>query len=416
MLLVRGTHDLIHKSAQVHRYITEYARTWAHKYGFTDVSTPILEYEGIFSRSLGETSDIIRKEMFVLEQKGDDPHKESIILRPEGTAPIMRALFMNGLHQTLPQKFFYEGPMFRYDRPQKGRQRQFHQFGIELLGIKSSWAEIDVISLSFDILKGLGISNLTLEINTLGDKESREAYKSALVDYFQDVKECLSLESQERLLKNPLRILDSKSAQDRKLIEDAPVYRNYLNTFSENYFETLLKNLNHLDIPFKINPHLVRGLDYYSHTVFEITTPDLGTQSTLLAGGRYDSLSTLMGNSTDIPAVGWAAGIERLALLLEDKLSLPNPRQFALIPLSEEQDREAFSWTQKLRQEGLIVHFVSDGKIAQKFKAAAKLGAQYGLVLGDEESKTKTFTLKNFETGDQQQISQNALSTTLKSL
>ncbi|MBS0186340.1 MAG: histidine--tRNA ligase [Proteobacteria bacterium] len=416
MLLVRGTHDLIHKKAQLHRYITEYARTWAHKYGFFDISTPLLEYEGIFSRSLGETSDIIRKEMFVVEQKGEDSHKEAIILRPEGTAPIMRALFMNGLHQTLPQKFFYEGPMFRYDRPQKGRQRQFHQFGIEFLGIKSSWAEIEVISLAFDILKGLGIPNLTLEINTLGDTSSRESYKSALVEYFQNVKEYLSPESQERLLKNPLRILDSKSPQDKKLMEDAPHFRNYLNTSSEHYFETILKELNSLDIPFKVNPHLVRGLDYYSHTVFEITTPDLGAQSTLLAGGRYDALSTLMGNSTEIPAVGWAAGIERLSLLVEEKLTLPTPLQIAFIPLTEEQNQKTFLWSQKVRKEGFTVHFISEGKIAQKFKAATKLRAHYGLILGDEEEKTKTFTLKNFETGDQSKISQDSLISTLKSL
>ncbi len=415
MLLVRGTHDLIHKSAQIHHYIVEFARNWAHRYGFSDIATPLLEYEGVFSRTLGETSDIIRKEMFVLEQKGEDTHKESIILRPEGTAPVMRALFMNGLHQTLPQKFFYEGPMFRYDRPQKGRQRQFHQCGVELLGIKSSWAEIDVISLAFDILNGLGIPNLTLEINTLGDKESRDSYRSALVDYFQGVKETLSPESQERLSKNPLRILDSKSAQDKKLIEDAPLFRNYLNTSSESYFEDILKRLNLLNIPFKINPRLVRGLDYYSHTVFEITTPDLGAQSTILAGGRYDSLATLMGNPTDIPAVGWAAGIERLALLLENTVSLPVATQFALIPLSEEQNMDAFSWTQKLRQAGFTAHFISEGKIAHRFKTAGKLGAQYGLVLGDEEAKTKTVTLKNFETGEQQSISQASLINTLKS-
>lgn len=416
MLLVRGTHDLIQKNAQHHQYIKEYARTWAYRYGFSDISTPLLEYEGLFSRTLGETSDIIRKEMFVVEQKGEDSHKEAIILRPEGTAPVMRALFMNGLHQTLPQKFFYEGPMFRYDRPQKGRQRQFHQFGIELLGTKSSWAEIEVISLALDILRGLGISNLTLEINTLGDKESRASYRKALMDYFEDSKDSLSPESQERLHKNPLRILDSKAPQDKKIIEDAPSFKNYLNMFSENYFEDILKKLNHLDISFKINPRLVRGLDYYSHTVFEITTPDLGAQSTVLAGGRYDSLATLLGNPTDIPAVGWAAGIERIALLIEKTLSLPIPLQFSFIALSEEHNPDAFSWTQKLRRAGLKTHFISEGKVSHKFKTAQRLGAHYGLVLGDEEAKTKTLTLKNFETGEQRTLPQEDLITSLKSL
>lgn len=415
MLLVRGTHDLIHQDAQTHIAIIENARSCASRYGFSDIITPLLEYEGIFSRTLGSSSDIIRKEMFVLEQKGEDD-KESIILRPEATASVMRALFMNGLHQTLPQKFFYAGPMFRYDRPQKGRLRQFHQFGVEFLGTKSIWAEVEIIILAFDILNRFKIPNLTLEINTLGDNDSRSAYRAALVDYFLKVKTSLSLESQERLEKNPFRILDSKSSQDKALLKEAPLFKNYLSSSSQSSFETLLKKLERAHISFKINPYLVRGLDYYSHTVFEITTSDLGAQSTVLAGGRYDALSTLMGNPAEIPAVGWAAGIERIALLLEKNFFKQGSPLFALIPLSEEYDEEVFCWTQKLRSENLKAHFIPEGKISQKFKTAMKLGCQYCLIFGEEEQKNYFFKLKNFETGEEKDVSQSDLLSILRTL
>ena len=415
MRLVRGVHDLVHDAAKTHYYIIEYARSWAQRYGFSDIITPLLEYDTVFLRTLGDASDIVHKEMFKLEHKGEDPQKDVIVLRPEGTAPIMRTLLTTELQQNLPQKFFYAGPMFRYDRPQKGRQRQFYQFGIEILGVKSFWAEIGSIALAFDILKGLNILDLTLEINTLGDSASRKVYHEALTKYFKDVYARLSPESQERLSKNPLRILDSKSPQDQELIRQAPLLDDFLTSSAQDYFKELLDHLTHLNFPFTVNPRLVRGLDYYSHTVFEFTTSHLGAQSTLLAGGRYDSLAQLMGHSTEIPAVGWAAGVERLILLFNSSV-LQSSISFALISLSQDRDNDAFRWAQTLRSSGLILHFIPHGKTAQQFKTATKLGASYGIILGEDEYNTQTVTLKNFKTGDQQKIPQESLCDILKNL
>ena len=416
MQLVRGTHDLIGVNAKKHLHIIDYARKFTEKYGFSEIITPALEFDEIFTHSLGETSDIIRKEMFVLEQKSEDKNQERIILRPEGTAPIMRALFMNGLNQLLPQKFFYAGSMFRYDRPQKGRTRQFHQFGVEFIGVASAWADVEIIVLGFEILTHLKIPNITLEINTLGDQDSRMSYRTALIDYFSDIKHHLSTDSQERLEKNPLRILDSKSPQDKPFIESAPLFENYLNPESHAYFNEVLNHLNLLNIPYKINPKLVRGLDYYCHTIFEIKTEDLGAQGTLLAGGRYDNLSKLIGHTDAIPAVGWAAGIERISMLIPETAIPLSSLHIAIIPLSDEEMDASFLLAQTLRHAEFKVDCIFDGKASQKFKKASRIGANFALIIGTDEILNNTIQIKNLETGQQHEVPRHQLITELKNL
>lgn len=400
MRLVRGTHDLLEESAYTHHFIIDQAQEYASHFGYKRVDTPLLEYETLFLHTLGETSDIVKKEMFFLEKKTDE--QESVVLRPEGTAPLMRALFSGGLQQTLPQKFFYAGPMFRYDRPQKGRLRQFHQFGIEYMGTTSPWSDGEAIILGHTILEKLKISSFSLEINTLGDALSRQAYREALVIYLKKREEDLSEDSKERLYKNPLRILDSKDPRDKICLKEAPTLDKFLTSSSRCHFDKVLSILIKKGIPYTISPHLVRGLDYYCHTIFEFTTPLLGAQSTLLAGGRYDDLSVLLGAKEQIPSIGWAAGVERIALSIPPLFSSPNA--VAILPLSEEEEEAGFSLATLFWNNQISCYFLPEGKISQKIKKADKLGASFILILGPNEIKTFTYQIKNLETGFQQAI------------
>ena len=291
---VRGTHDILPEQERRHRLVQETARDVASRYGFAEISLPIFEFTEVFSRSIGEATDIVSKEMYTFTDRGD----ESITLRPEGTAGVARAFISNGLAQHLPLKFFYRGPMFRYERPQKGRQRQFHQVGIELLGVDHPQADIDVIALGAHFLEALEISaKARLELNTLGDSESRAAYRETLVAYLRQYEKNLSADSRIRLERNPLRVLDSKDKDDQKIVQDAPTIFDSLNDASKDFFKTVCQGLDALEISYTINPHLVRGLDYYGHTAFEFTTDALGAQGALVAGGRYDGLIKLMGRA-----------------------------------------------------------------------------------------------------------------------
>ncbi|NVN12407.1 histidine--tRNA ligase, partial [Nguyenibacter vanlangensis] len=310
---VRGTHDLIGEAQLRHAHVVQTARRIAGLYGFDEWTTPIFEDTRVFSRSLGDTSDVVSKEMYTFEDRGG----ESLTLRPEGTAAICRALVTNGLTQSLPQKVFYAGPMFRYERPQKGRYRQFHQIGAELIGAAEPLADAETIAMGRDILAALGIAGDTvLELNTLGDAESRVAWRAALIAYFTDLRDQLSEDSLARLERNPLRILDSKAPQDRALVADAPRIGAYLTEPARAFWDGLRSALDLLGVPFRENPGIVRGLDYYGHTAFEFVTERLGAQGTVLAGGRYDGLVAEMGGPRT-PAIGWAGGIERLAMLLD---------------------------------------------------------------------------------------------------
>jgi len=386
-----------------HRTVIERARDLAERYGYLEMATPIFEFTEVFQRTLGDTSDVVTKEMYTFSMKDG----EEITLRPENTAGVARAFMTHGLQQSLPVKFFYAGPMFRHERPQKGRQRQFHQIGIELLGVADPLGDIEVIALGQHILEAVGVADrTTLELNTLGDPESRQSYRAALVSYFSDHRERLSADSRDRLERNPLRILDSKDEGDRELIAQAPVFEDYLNQASRDFFGAVCEGLEAIGISYKLNNRLVRGLDYYSHTAFEFTTDALGAQGTVMGGGRYDGLITTMGGPAT-PGVGWAAGIERLALLLADPP--PAPRPIAVVPVGAEAEREALLLTQRLRREGFLVELGYSGNVKKRMRRANAVGARYALLLGEEELAQGVASLRDLDSGEQESVSLDAL-------
>ena len=400
---VRGTHDLLFDETDRHRRIEAAALATAKRYGYREIATPIFEFTEVFTRTLGETSDIVTKEMYSFETKGG----ESITLRPEGTAGIARAFISGGLEQQTPLKIFYRGPMFRYERPQKVRQRQFHQIGVELIGVGSPQGDVEVIALAHHILADLKLKGcVTLAINSLGDADSRAAYRDALVDFLSARKDVLSEESRDRLARNPLRILDSKEPDDRKALAGAPRMTDYLSDESKALFTTVQEGLTRLDISFVLNSTLVRGLDYYCHTAFEFTTDALGAQGTVLAGGRYDTLIEQMGGPAT-PGIGWAAGIERLAMLLPNETAVK--RLIAVIPISDEQEQLARSLANTLRYAGFGVDVGYSGNVGQRMKRADKINATVAVIVGSEEVKDESVTVRNLENGEQQTVNQAQL-------
>jgi histidyl-tRNA synthetase len=400
---VRGTHDLLPDEMARHRQVVEVSRAVAETYGYRFMATPVFEFTEVFERTLGETSDVVTKEMYTFAMK----EGERITLRPENTASVVRAMLSNGLQQSLPLKYFYAGPMFRHERPQKGRQRQFHQIGIELLGVADPAGDIEVIACGADTLEALGLLEGTrLELNTLGDMESRKAYRAALLAYFRDHQEKLSPESRERLERNPLRILDSKQRDDRRIIAEAPSFHEYLNQASQDFFGVVREGLDVLGISYEVNPRLVRGLDYYCHSAFEFKTDRLGAQDTLMGGGRYDGLVEIMGGPPT-PGVGWAAGIERMALLLSDPETPVRP--FALVPLGGEAERRTLAIAHGLRRAGLVVDLGYAGNLKKRMQRANKINARAAILIGDDELAQEAATVKNLETGVQEIISFDAL-------
>lgn len=395
---VRGTHDLLAEDHRRQRRVVDTARRVVELYGFEEIATPIFEFTDVFARTLGDTSDIVTKEMYTFETKGG----ESITLRPEGTAGVARAFISNGMAQHLPWKAFYAGPMFRHERPQKGRQRQFHQIGVELIGPDVPVADVEVIAMAAQVLADLGVADeVSLELNSLGDSSSREAYRGALVDYFSQHKDGLSSESVERLNKNPMRILDSKSEQDKAIVADAPQFADFLNTESREFFQDVKAGLTALEVPFVENPRLVRGLDYYCHTAFEFTTQSLGAQGTVLAGGRYDGLIAQMGGQAT-SAVGWAAGIERLALLSTDVGSVARP--ISVIPVSSDLVPQAARVANDLRRAGYPCDLGYSGNMKRRLKRANKLNARAAVLIGEDELKAEAVSLRDLDTGQQDQV------------
>ncbi len=404
---VRGTRDLLPEDSLLFRFVEQSAYEKALLYGYGEIETPIFEFSDVFHRTLGETSDVVNKETYDFTDRGG----ESLTLRPEGTAGVARAFISEGLSQNLPLKFYYSGPMFRYERPQKGRYRQFYQLGAECLGYDSPLADVECIALAWDVLQKIGISaDCTLEINTLGDSESRTAYRDALVSYFTAHQDQLSADSKMRLEKNPLRILDSKDEGDKKINALAPKFEQYLNETSKTFFKKVLEGIEKLGIPYKINSHLVRGLDYYSHTVFEFTTAKLGAQGTVLAGGRYDGLIETMGGPKT-PGVGWAAGIDRLADLTPKELAIQPEVLIAVIGADDLGEEESVKVAHEIRSRGLKAENFLSGKMGKKMQKANKLNAHYALILGSNEVTNKTVTVKNFATGEQKEISRTELQT-----
>ena len=395
---VRGTQDLLPDAARRHRQVSETARACALLYGFDEIVTPIFEFTEVFARPIGEHTDIVAKEMYSLEDRGG----EKLSLRPENTAGVVRAVLSNGLTQATPLKFFYSGPMFRYERPQKGRFRQFHQIGVELLGVAQAQADIEVIALGRRILDVLGIGErVVLELNTLGDPESRAAYRDALVAYFSSRRAELSEDSQRRLEANPLRILDSKDPSDIRLNADAPSFDRHLSDTSRDFFAQVRDGLERLGIDCRLNPRLVRGLDYYCHTVFEFVTTDLGAQGTVLAGGRYDGLVELMGGPA-MAGVGWAAGIERLALLIDEP---PAPRRpVALVPLGEAGEALALSMAEVLRGAGFAVDLGYSGNLSRRMRRANRVNARAAVLIGDDEVARNIATVRDLDSGAQAEV------------
>ncbi len=403
----RGTHDLIAGDQRRFARVVDTARATASLYGFDEWATPIFEDTRVFARTLGDTSDVVTKEMYSFDDRGG----ESITLRPEGTAGICRALVTNGLTQSLPQKVFYAGPMFRYERPQKGRTRQFHQIGLELIGPPEPLADAEVIACGWDILTRLGVAQDTaLEVNTLGDRASRDAYRSALVAYFSAHKGALSAESQDRLERNPMRILDSKDSGDRAIVAGAPTIAPYLTEEAAAFYAGLLAHLGRFGVPFRENPRIVRGLDYYNHTAFEFVTDRLGAQGTVLAGGRYDGLVEQMGGPPT-PAVGWAAGIERLSMLLAEPGAAP--AAIAVIPVGEAAEQAAQGVLQSLRAAGLRAEMAYRGNLKRRMERANRIGARAAVILGEDEVARGVAQLKHLETGAQEEVALDQLASRL---
>jgi histidyl-tRNA synthetase len=395
---VRGTHDLLPKEMRAHRRIMDEARQIAERYGFEEMATPIFESSDVFRRTLGDTSDIVTKEMYTFITKGG----EEITLRPENTAGVARCFISEGLAQSVPLKFFYAGPMFRHERPQKGRQRQFHQIGIETIGVAAPMADIEVIAAGARILADLGLKDITsLQLNTLGDPESRDAYRAALVEYFGKHTETLSTESQERLTRNPLRILDSKNEGDQVIVADAPAFGDYLNSSSREFFDKVKDGLSALGIPFQLNNRLVRGLDYYTHTAFEFTTTQLGAQDAVMAGGRYDGLIQTMGGPSTA-GVGWAAGMERLTMLCGE--APPARRPVALVPLGGDAEARSLSLAEVLRASGLRVDVGYSGNLGRRMKRANRLNASVAVLIGDCELANEVATVRDMDGGDQAEV------------
>ena len=396
---VRGVNDLLPEVLAKHNKVIEDALKISSQYCYSQIETPIFEFSEIFTKPLGVSSDIVTKENYIFRDRSDD----ELMLRPEGTSGVVRAFLNAGLIQDIPKRFSYFGPMFRYERPQKGRLRQFKQFGVECIGLSNPMADIEVISLGKDFLQKLGlVGSTSLKINSLGDVESRINYRKTLIEYLNDYKTELSQDSLKRLSQNPLRILDSKNENDKRILTNAPNILDYLNQESRERFLKVTEGLDVLGIKYHIDKNLVRGLDYYCHTAFEFITNELGAQGTVLAGGRYDGLSKMLGGP-DVPGVGWAAGIERLSLLIPSQCT-SNP-DVVLIGVTEEFNLLLLPLMQQLINVAFRVEILYTGNISKKLKRANKIKAPFAIILGEEEVKMKVLKLKNLVTGLEENMS-----------
>lgn len=395
---VRGTKDIFGEDARRHAFVVERFQELARRYRFEPIDPPIFEFTGVFARTLGDASDIVTKEMYSFEDRGG----ESLTLRPEFTAGIARAFISGGLQQHLPLKLFAHGPAFRYERPQKGRYRQFHQLDAEILGVAEPQADIELIGFAHDLLNELGLKGrVKLHLNTLGDGPSRDVYREALVAYFSAHKDKLSEDSVLRLEKNPLRILDSKDEGDRALVADAPLIIDYLTDEARAFFNSVCEGLTQLGVDYVHDQRLVRGLDYYSHTAFEFITTDLGAQGTVLAGGRYDALIETMGGSPT-PGVGWAAGIERLSMLAD--LPESTDRPIAIIPMGERAEKLALSIAHDLRVAGYSVDHGFKGNMKKRLKRANAAHARLAIIMGDDELDQDQIALRDLDNGEQELV------------
>ena len=366
---IRGTQDIFGPDAEAFAFVVETFERVRKLYRFRRVEMPVFEKTEVFSRSIGETTDVVSKEMYSFEDRGGD----SLTLRPEFTAGIARAYLTNGWQQHAPLKVATHGPLFRYERPQKGRYRQFHQIDAEIIGAGEPQADVELLAMADQILRELGIADgVTLQLNTLGDGDSREAWRAALIEHFQGVRSQLSEDSQERLEKNPLRILDSKDPCDQAHVAGAPLIDQFLSGEAQDFFGQVTAGLDAANVQWKRNASLVRGLDYYRHTAFEFVTDRLGAQGTVLGGGRYDGLMESLGGPLT-PAVGWAAGIERLAMLVGDRSQ--DAADVIVVVEDDARLNSALTALSKLRAAGLTAELLATGSIRKRFDKASKMGA-----------------------------------------
>lgn len=396
----RGTYDALPGLAKRFAYIESQARQVFECRGYGEIRTPVFEYADVFMRTVGETTDIVSKEMYLF----DDRNGEKMALRPEGTAGVVRAFYSNGLKQHLPLKLFYVGtPMFRYERPQKGRYRQFHQIGVECFGVASPFADVEVIATGVALLKSIGLEgDITVKLNSLGTAEDRVIYRAKLLEYFEPVKDQLSAESRDRLSKNPMRILDSKEKEDKPFVEKAPRPIDFLCADSRKHLQAVKDGLDALNIQYEIDSSLVRGLDYYTHTVFEIHGEGLGAQSQVIGGGRFDGLVEQMGGQS-VPAVGFGCGMERLEAIMEKQMSDERPVAFAI--MDEEAYLSCLQLAENLRLDGVPCALPLElSSFKSQMKKANKLNARYTIIVGEDEKKKKTFQVKDMDEGSQSEL------------
>ncbi|BDT15437.1 histidyl-tRNA synthetase [Limnospira platensis NIES-39] len=401
---LRGTRDILPEEVGYWQWVASVAEETLARGNYQEIRTPIFEPTALFERGIGEATDVVGKEMYTFCDRGD----RSITLRPEGTAGVVRAYIERKLHANPGvQRLWYMGPMFRYERPQAGRQRQFHQLGVEVLGSDDPRADVEVIAVAVDILKSLGITNLHLNLNSVGDRTDRQNYRQALVDYLTPFSGELDQDSRDRLTRNPMRILDSKDERTQEITRNAPSILDYLGERSQSHFERVQYLIKELGISYTLNPRLVRGLDYYTHTAFEIISDDLGAQATVCGGGRYDGLVQELGGPS-VPAVGWAIGLERLIILLQQLHQPPQVTpQLYLVSRGEKAEANGLILAQKLRQAGLRVELdLSGSAFSKQFKRADRSGAGACLVLGDAEAIAGTVNLKWLKSGEQTVLNQ----------
>lgn len=399
--VLKGMKDRHSDDVRKYDFIVDTAKKVFSKYGFERIITPILEETELFRRSVGDETDVVSKEMYEFKDKGN----RSVSMRPEGTAGVVRAYLEAGLHKSDPiVKWFYNGPMYRYEAPQKGRYREFHQVGVEIFGIRSPYLDAEIIRMGCEFLEKLGITGLTVEINSLGNIESRKKYIEDLKAFMAERLDKLSEDSKKRYEKNPLRALDSKDKGDQEQFKDAPKLYDYLDEESKKYFEDTKKYLELLNIKYVENPKLVRGLDYYSDTVFEIKSDKLGAQATVLAGGRYDRLLEILDN-VKIPAIGFAAGMERIAMLMDENL-IGNKENGVYVVYFDDTKEYFIKTLEELRKNDIKASFDYNPKsFGAQMKKANKINAEYVLILGEDEQKENVVTLKKFSTGEQEKYS-----------
>ena len=390
---LRGTVDLLPNELIKWQNVEKILLEQLSRASIKEIRTPILEMTELFVRGIGEGTDVVSKEMYTFLDRGE----RSCTLRPEGTASVARALIQSGISSNPLQKLWYMGPMFRYERPQAGRQRQFHQLGVEFIGYESVRSDVEIISLAWDVLRKLGIKELNLEINTLGDLNDRLNFQKSFSKWLEINKNSLDLDSQNRINKNPLRILDSKNIQTKKVLKKAPRLFNFLSKNSHKRYLELKKQLNFLKIPYVENFNLVRGLDYYTHTAFEITSGALGSQATVCGGGRYDDLIRQMGGPST-PAIGFAIGLERLILLAGKEFEVPRNTDIYIINQGLIAESLAMDLSRKLKNYDLLVELdLSGASFSKQFKKANKLNSKSIIVIGNDEAAKKEFIIKLFD-------------------